>query len=174
MEVFLVPAGRPITIDHDSLVHGALRFTLDLHQVNLPITHAHETKAIFCLNGQIKIKISQKDFIFLSEGDYQIIQAGIAHRIYQCGEHSATIGIMLTPAGSMQAFFATDALIRAGTYSRLLRDRIFNEHGIRMQISILDYPQHHQLENQVNCAIEQRFPAAFLKHVMQLWQLKRL
>lgn len=171
MDIFLVPAGQPITVDHHSPEHAALRFRLDLHQINLPITHANETKAIFCLNGKIKIKISQKDFIFLSEGEYQIIAPDTAHRIYQYGEQSATIGIMLTPASSMLAFLATDALIQTGTYSSLLRDRLFRQHGVGMQNSSLDYPPQHQLQHQINCGIAQHFPAVFIKEVMKLWQL---
>lgn len=131
----LYPGGYPVHVDvPQHLVDGAgtaLRFELPLRGLNFPLSHAHETKLVTALGGELVLRTGAGSHTRLEVGQAVLVPSGTAHRIAQHGAHPATVGIALWPGAVEEAFRALDRAVARHGFRHGEAAALFARYGVQ-------------------------------------------
>jgi len=171
--LYLIPDGYPVTIDVAQASIGgagtAMHFALPEHAHNLPLTHAHETKLLAALEGEVEVRSGGRTIALLRQGQALRLQAGTAHRVHQHGERPSVVGVALWPGKVEQAFRQLADGVAKGAYSRDDMIALFASYGISWHAPAGDEAVHaevrplhawlEELPPQLAAALRERWPA---------------
>jgi quercetin dioxygenase-like cupin family protein len=171
--LYLIPDGYPVTIDVAQASIGgvgtAMHFALPEKGHNLPLTHAHETKLLAALEGDVEVRSGGRPIALLRQGQALRLPAGTAHRVHQHGARPSVVGVALWPGEVEQAFRQlADGVARNG-YSRDDMIALFARYGVTWNAPAGDATVHAdvrplhawlaELPPELAAALRQRWPA---------------
>jgi quercetin dioxygenase-like cupin family protein len=132
--LYLFPDGYPVTIDVAQASIGgagtAMHFVLPPHGHNLPLMHAHETKLLTALEGEVEVRSGGHAIALLRQGEAVVLQPGVAHRVHQHGGQPCKVGVALWPGRVEEAFREVAAKVAAGPYGRDEMIAVFARYGV--------------------------------------------
>jgi quercetin dioxygenase-like cupin family protein len=132
--LYLFPDGYPVTIDVAQASIGgagtAMHFVLPPHGHNLPLMHAHETKLLTALEGEVEIRSGGHAIALLRQGEAVVLHPGVAHRVHQHGGQPCKVGVALWPGRVEEAFREVAAGVAAGPYGRDQMIAVFARYGV--------------------------------------------
>ncbi len=162
--LYLFPDGYPVTIDVAQASIGgagtAMHFVLPPHGHNLPLMHAHETKLLTALEGEVEIRSGGHAIALLRQGEAVVLHPGVAHRVHQHGEQPCKVGVALWPGRVEEAFREVAARVAEGPYSREEMIAVFARYGVAWNAPAGDDPVHAEVRRLAACLPELPAPLA--------------
>jgi hypothetical protein len=144
--LYLFPDGYPVTIDvAQASIAGigtAMHFVLPLKGHNLPLMHAHETKLLAALQGEVDIRSGGKRIALLRQGEALLLHPGVAHRVHQHGAQPSKVGVALWPGKVEQAFRQLAAEVAKGRYSHADMIALLARYDVAWNAPAGDEPVH--------------------------------
>lgn len=173
-ELILYPSGYPVHIDlPQRQVDGAgtaLRFALPLRGLNFPLAHAHETKLVVALAGELALRSGAGTIAVLRTGQAVLVAPGTVHRIAQHGAAPSVVGVALWPGAVEEAFRALDRLVARHGFDHAAVAALFARYGVQWDAAVAPNVHAQPLAVTTFHAAAQALPPALRQGLAACWR----